>query len=92
LIRSFRCRQTERLFNGKFVKKFGAIEEAAVRKLAILNAAESVADLAAVPGNRYEKSHGDREGQSSIRINEQWRLCFEWRDAHSWEVEIVDYH
>ena len=92
LIQSFRCRDTERLFNQEFVKRFSSIKEAALRKLMVLNAATEPADLYMIPGNRYEALKGGREGKSSIRINDQWRLCFVWREGHAWEVEIVDYH
>lgn len=92
MIRSFRRRDTQRLFEDRFVRRFRAIERSARRKLEALNAATSLADLGLIPGNRLETLRGDREGQHSIRINDQWRLCFEWREGDSFNVEIVDYH
>ena len=76
---------------GKTVGRFAAIEKQALRRLDALNAASSLADLRALPGNRLEALKGDRKGQHSIRINDQWRLCFVWDDG-PWDVEIVDYH
>jgi toxin HigB-1 len=91
VIVSFRSNDTEKLWSGTRVKQFSAFERVAQRKLAMLNAAPTLDDLRVPPGNRLEKLVGDREGQHSIRINDQWRLCFEWKDgAHN--VEIVDYH
>ena len=81
MIRSFRSPQTGRLFRGERVKGFEAVARAAQRKLAMLDAAVELRDLAAAPGNRLEKLAGDRAGQYSIRINGRWRLCFAWRDA-----------
>ena len=92
MIKSFRCRDTEDLFEDRFVRRFQAVERTARRKLEALNAATSLADLSFVPGNRLEALRGDREGQYSIRINDQWRLCFEWSGRDSFNVEIVDYH
>ena len=92
MIRSFRCDDTERLFNQEFVKRFSGIKDVALRKLMVVNAATEIADLYRLPGNRYEALKGERKGQSSIRINDQWRVCFEWREGDAWEVEIVDYH
>jgi toxin HigB-1 len=74
------------------VVRFRAIERAARRKLLYLHAAERLEDLRVPPGNRLEALKGDRSGQHSIRINDQWRLCFVWRGGHAYEVEIVDYH
>lgn len=68
------------------------MERVALRKLDMLDAAPDLATLAAVPGNRLERLRGDRKGQYSIRINDQWRLCFEWKDSDAYEVEITDYH
>ena len=91
MIISFRSNDTEKLWNGTRVKQFGAFERVAQRKLAMLNAAAALDDLRVPPGNRLEKLVGGRAGQHSIRINDQWRVCFEWKDgAHN--VEIVDYH
>ena len=92
MIRSFACKQTEKLFYDEFAKKFAGIERAARRKLMILHAAGDVNDLRIPPGNRLEILRGDRAGQHSIRINQKWRLCFIWRDGAAWDVEIVDYH
>ena len=69
-----------------------AIERQALRKLDMLDAAQDIRTLSTLPGNRLEPLTGDRKGQYSIRVNDQWRVCFEWRDGHAYEVEIVDYH
>lgn len=92
MIQSFRGKHTERLFHREPVPEFRAFERAAQRKLAMLHAAHSLADLRSPPGNRLEVLHGDRAGRYSIRINQRWRLCFAWNDANAYEVEIVDYH
>ncbi len=92
MIRSFRCKHTERLFNDQRTGKFRGIENAARRKLEILNAAMSLNDLRSPPGNRLEALKGERQGQYSIRINQQWRICFTWSDGDAYSVEIVDYH
>ncbi len=73
-------------------RRFGTIQRVALRKLRQLDAAAELRDLAAPPGNRLEALHGEREGQHSIRINDQWRICFVWRDGNAFDVEIVDYH
>lgn len=92
MIDSFRCKDTERLFNGKRVTRWRAIERAAIVKLQYLHAAHSLDDLRIPPGNRLEALRGDRKGQHSIRINDQWRLCFRWSEHGPQDVEIVDYH
>ena len=93
MIRSFADKNTERLFHREKVKRFaGKLQRAALRKLALLDAAESLQDLRVPPGNRLEKLVGDREGQYSIRINDQWRICFHWSEGDALEVEIADYH
>jgi toxin HigB-1 len=92
VIRSFRCADTERLFRRESVRRFKAIERPALRKLDLLDAAPDLRTLSTLPGNRLEKLKGDREGQHSIRVNDQWRICFVWREGHAYEVEIVDYH
>ena len=92
MIRSFRCQETEKLFHRQQNRKFGNIGTVARRKLRMLDDAESLEDMAAVPGNRLEALGGNRKGQHSIRINDQWRLCFIWREGAAESVEIVDYH
>ena len=92
MIKSFRDQESQRLYHRQRVRRFGGFERPALRKLVILNAAASLRDLAAVPGNKLEKLSGDRAGQHSIRINDQWRICFLWREGDAYQVEIVDYH
>jgi proteic killer suppression protein len=92
VIRSFRCRDTEELFHRQRNRRFGNIAKVARRKLRLLDDAENLEDVAAVPGNRFEALRGDREGQQSVRINDQWRICFVWRKGAAENVEIVDYH
>ena len=92
MIVGFKNRDTERLFNDLPVRRFGAIERQARRKLLLLDQARSLSDLRVPPGNRLERLRGDRRGQHSIRINDQWRVCFVWRDGDADEVEIADYH
>jgi proteic killer suppression protein len=92
VIKSFRCKDTERLARGQRVRRFIAIERVAQRKLAQLNAAATLDFLRAPPGNRLEALRGDRLGQYSIRISDQWRLCFRYEDGNAFDVEIVDYH
>lgn len=92
MIRSFRSADTERLFIRERVRQFEAFERVAQRKLAVLNAATTLDDLAAVRGNRLEKLKGNRKGQYSIRINDQRRVCFKWKDGDALDVEIADYH
>ena len=92
MIKSFRCRNTEDLFNDLAVGRFRAIERVARRKLEILAAAERLEDLKAPPGNRLESLKGSRAGQYSIRVNNQWRICFTWKGKDAFGVEIVDYH
>jgi toxin HigB-1 len=92
MIQSFRCLETEAFHNGFSSRKFQSIERAAQKRLRWLHAATDLNDLAAIRGNRLEALKGDRIGQHSIRINERWRICFNWRDGHAYDVEIVDYH
>ena len=92
MIRSFRCRDTEALFLDQAVPRFQAIERVGRRKLLYLHAARKLEDLRVPPGNRLETLKGDRTGQYSIRINDQWRICFVWQGGEAHAVEIVDYH
>lgn len=92
MIRSFKCADTESLFNRKRVARFSNIESAARRKLSYLAAAHELQDLRIPPGNRLEALKGDRAGQHSIRINDQFRICFVWTASGPRDVEIVDYH
>jgi proteic killer suppression protein len=94
MILSYRDKKTEAFAQGTFVKAFQGFETQAERRLAILNAAPSLETLRGLPGNRLEALRGDRAGQYSIRINQQWRICFEWADGETGpsNVEIVDYH
>jgi toxin HigB-1 len=92
MILSFRCRETEALHQGFSSRRFRSIETAARMRLARLHAATSLNDLAQIRGNRLEALKGDRTGQHSIRINDQWRICFQWLDGNAYQVEIVDYH
>ena len=94
VILGYRDKRTRAFADGKRIKAFFGIERAARLKLDRLEAATSIRDLAALPGNRFEALHGDRKGQFSIRINDQWRICFEWEDGapSPSNVEIVDYH
>ena len=93
MIRNFRGKESERVFLREEKSKLDrALQRAALRKLLMLNAAESLDDLRVPPGNRLEKLKGDREGEYSIRINDQWRICFRWSDGDALDVEIADYH
>lgn len=92
MISTFKCSDTEALFNGKRVARFVNIQVVALRKLAMLNRAEKLEDLRIPPNNRLEKLKRNRVGQWSIRINDQWRLCFRFEGGHAYDVEIVDYH
>jgi len=91
-IRSFRCGDTEALYDGKKPRRFRNIEAVAQRKLQMLDDAEELRDLVSPPGNRLEALSSDRAGQHSIRINKQWRVCFVWTAAGPENVEIIDYH
>ena len=91
-ILSFKCAETQRLFTTGKARRFVSIQSTAERKLAQLDAAATLAFLRSPPGNRLEALSGDRQGQHSIRINDQWRLCFTWTDQGATDVEIVDYH
>jgi proteic killer suppression protein len=92
MIKSFKCKETERLHKGERIARFVNIERVAVRKLKQVQLAKRVEDLRVPPGNRLEKLTGDRAGQYSIRINEQWRVCFIFEGGSAFEVEIADYH
>ena len=93
MIKSFAEADTAALFQGQGVRRLSPqIQRLALRKLLLLDAAEALQDLRAPPGNRLERLQGDRAGQYSIRINDQWRLCFEWRDSDAYAVEVTDYH
>ena len=92
MIKSFSCKDTQALFEGKSPRRFRAIQAVAERKLTQLDAAATLDFLRAPPGNRLEALKGRREGQHSIRVNDQWRICFRWRDGNAENVEIVDYH
>jgi len=93
VIRSFRDRDTERLFHREPVRKWGPeVQRVGLRKLRVLDAATAIEDLRVPPGNRLEKLRGDRVGQWSIRVNDQWRVCFEWQGGDAYNVELVDYH
>jgi proteic killer suppression protein len=92
MIKTFHCKDTQGLFEGKCPRKFKSFENVAQRKLQMLDDAYGLEDLRTPPGNRLESLHGDRKGQWSIRINDQWRICFRFKEGNAFEVEIIDYH
>ena len=93
MILSFACGETERIFRAELARRFPAtIQRGARRKLLALHAATELRHMAVPPGNRLEALKGGRKGQHSVRINDQWRICFRWEDGNAYEVEIVDYH
>lgn len=93
MIQSFRCEETEKIFNrGKSKKVPSEIQRTALRKLGQIHSSVHLNELRVPPGNRLEELKGDREGEHSIRINDQWRICFRWLDGNAYDVEIVDYH
>jgi proteic killer suppression protein len=93
MIRSFRDKDTQRVFERVALKRFGlSVQKIAQRKLMMLDGAETINDLRLPPGNRLEKLKADRRGQYSIRVNDQWRICFNWKDGQIYNAEIVDYH
>ena len=93
MIRSFKCKETEKIFHRHFSKRLPeSIQSLALRKLRMLHRSTCLQDLRVPPSNHLEGLHGDRKQQYSIRINQQWRICFEWKQSDAFEVEIVDYH
>jgi len=93
MIRSFADSETKKIFKGRYSKKLPEdIQRRGQRKLVVVHAAEELDDLRVPPGNRLEKLTGNREGQYSIRINRQWRICFQWKDGNAHDVEVTDYH
>ena len=93
MIKSFRDKDTEKIFKRQYVKKFPlAFHRAALRKLRMINRAQDLNDLRVPPGNKLKAFKGRRKGQHSIRINDQWRICFVWKDKDAFDVEITDYH
>ena len=93
MIHSYKCKETEKIFQRQYSKKFPQnIQRSVLRKLRMLHRARALTDLTVPPGNRLESLHGNRKGQYSIRINEQWRICFTWQNNDAYNVEIVDYH
>ena len=92
MIKTFREKETEKLFNREYSKIAQEVQSVALRKLGHIDAAKSLDDLRVFPGHRLEALKGDRNGQHSIRIKHQWRICFVWSDGDAYEVEICDYH
>lgn len=93
MIKSFKCKETEKIWNEKRSKKFPpSIQTRALRKLRLLDSSEKILDLKIPPSNHLESLSGDRDGQHSIRINQKWRICFVWVEIYAVDVEIVDYH
>ena len=92
MTRTFRGEEARAIFEGRLSRRFARIAAVAERKLNFPHVARSLANLAAIPGNRLEALRGDREGQHSIRIDDQYRVCFRWSDGDAYDVEIVDYH
>lgn len=92
MIRSFKNKDAKAIYDGEKVKKWLSIHRQIEKKIQILDMATSIDDLKHLPGNRFEALKGDRKGQYSIRINQQWRICFRWGNGEPYDVEIVDYH
>ena len=93
MIKSFRDKETERIFSRQFTRRFPShVHRLAWRKLAVLDAADRLEDLSIPPGNRLEKLSGERAGEYSVGINDQWRICFRWSEGDAYDVEIADYH
>jgi len=93
MIKSFKCKETKKIFSRRVSRKLPrSIQQVALRKLRMINRAATLQGLLIPPANRLEKLHGNRAGQYSIRINNQWRICFEWRNGNAHNVAITDYH
>ena len=93
MIETFKCNETEKIFNRQFSRKLPQdIQKIAFRKLRMLNRSSTIQDLRIPPANKLEALSGERKGQHSIRINDQWRICFKWKNRNAYDVEIVDYH
>ena len=93
MIQSFKCKETEKIWSGEFSRKLPSdIQKIMRRKLRMLNNSTELSDLQIPPSNNLESLKGDRKGQHSIKVNDQWRICFEWKDGDCYNVEIVDYH
>jgi proteic killer suppression protein len=92
MIKSFKDKKAEKLYSGESVKEYQGFERQAIRRLQILDSANSLDDLKNLPSNRFKRLKGNRKGQYSISINKQWRICFKWYDESPQEVEITDYH
>jgi proteic killer suppression protein len=92
VIRSFGVKDTEAIFRQRWVRKYQQVAPVALRRLVQIDSAEELRDLASPPANRLELLKGDRAGQYSVRINDQYRICFRWKNGHAYEVEIPDYH
>jgi toxin HigB-1 len=92
MIKTFHCKDTQALFEGKSPRKFKAFAQVGERKLQMIDDAYGLKDLSVPPGNRLEALCGDRKGQWSIRINDQWRICFRFEEGNAFDVEIIDYH
>ena len=92
MIKSFKCKESKAIYEGKKVKRWSTFQQQIEKRLQILDVATCLNDLRNLPSNRFESLKGDRKGQYSIRINQQWRICFRWIDEEALDVEIVDYH
>ncbi len=92
MIKSFACRDTEKLFNDQRIPRFQSFERQARKRLMVLHAAPSLEALMLNPGNKFHALKGDRKGQYAISINKQWRVCFEWHEGNAFNAQIVDYH
>jgi toxin HigB-1 len=93
VIRSFKCKETEKIFRLEYSKKFPTqIQQIVLRKLKMIHRSEAISDLKIPPANRLEKLRGDRSSQWSIRVNDQWRICFEWHEGDAYNVVLIDYH